>query len=76
MRTWLAVGVVLFGIVVLGAGAVAMYNHAVIADETGISGWNPALWLLLLSGVAIVLIGTLQAGLAVGAASSGDSPSR
>lgn len=37
MRAWLAVGVTLFGVIV-GAGAVAIHNHGVIADETGISG--------------------------------------
>jgi len=38
----------------------ASYRHAIIADETGISGWNPALWLVMLAGVAVFLLGTVQ----------------
>ncbi|WP_458041754.1 MULTISPECIES: hypothetical protein [Bacteria] len=66
MRLWLAIGVILFGIVTIGAGAVAMYGHAIIADETGISGWNPALWLVLFAGAAVFLLGTVQIADAVG----------
>ena len=64
MRAWLASGVILFGVVIVSAGAIAMYNHGVIADETGVSGWNPALWLVLLAGSAVFLIGVLQLALA------------
>ena len=65
MGIWLAAGVVLFGAIVTIAGAVAMYNHGIIADETGVSGWNPALWLVLLCGAALVLVGALQMAHAV-----------
>jgi hypothetical protein len=57
MRLWLAFGVVVFGMVTLGAGAVAMYRAAIIADETGTSGWHPALWLVMLAGMGVVLFG-------------------
>jgi hypothetical protein len=60
MRISLAASVVVLGTVVLGAGCVAMYNHAILADETRISGWNPALWLVILSGTAVVIVGTVQ----------------
>ncbi|CDK00282.1 exported hypothetical protein [Microbacterium sp. C448] len=66
MRLWLAIGVILFGLMTVGAGAVAMYRHAIIADETGISGWNPALWLVLFAGAAVFLLGTVQIADAVG----------
>lgn len=75
MRPWLAGAVIVFGIVVVGAGAVAMYTHAIIADETGVSGWNPALWLVLLSGIAVFLIGIAQFALAVGDTASRRSES-
>jgi hypothetical protein len=70
MRTFLAAAVILMGVVVMGAGAVAMYNHGIIADETGVSGWNPALWLVLLGGALVVLLGTVQIARAVGADST------
>lgn len=60
MGARLAGGVILFGVITVGAGAVAIYNHGIIADETGVSGWNPALWLVLLAGSAVVLLGILQ----------------
>lgn len=60
MRTWLAAGVILMGLVTAGAGAVAMYTHGVIADETRMSGWNPALWLVLFAGATVTLLGTVQ----------------
>jgi heme exporter protein D len=60
MKTWVAVGVALLGLVVLLAGGVAMYNHAIIADETGISGWNPALWIVIAAGLAVAVLGLFQ----------------
>lgn len=60
LMSWSAIGVILFGAIATVAGAVAMYNHAIVADATGVSGWNPALWLVLLSGAAVVLLGALQ----------------
>lgn len=60
MRVWLSVIVVVLGTVVLGAGCIALYNHAVLADETRTSGWNPALWLVILSGAGVVIVGTVQ----------------
>ena len=73
MRSSLAVGVILLGMVVVCAGAVAMYHHGIIADETGISGWNPSLWVVLCSGAALVLIGTIQIAQSVAAKSHGRS---
>lgn len=66
MRLWLAIGVIAFGLVTIGAGAVAFYRHAIIADETGISGWSPALWLVMFAGAAVFLLGTVQIADAVG----------
>ena len=65
MRLWLAIGVTLFGLVAAGAGAVALYNHAIIADETGISGWNPALWLVIFAGAGVVVFGIVLVANAV-----------
>ncbi|KXZ60547.1 hypothetical protein Mlaev_01628 [Microbacterium laevaniformans] len=36
------------------------HAHAVIADETGISGANPALWVVIFLGVGTALVGMLQ----------------
>lgn len=66
MRLWLAIGVIAFGLLTMGAGAAAMYRHALIADETGTSGWNPALWIVLFAGAAVFLLGTVQIADAVG----------
>jgi hypothetical protein len=52
--------IVVLGTVALGAGCIAIYNHAILADETGTSGWNPALWLVILSGAGVVIVGTVQ----------------
>jgi hypothetical protein len=60
MKTWLAAGVALLGLVVLVAGVVAMYTYAIIADETGISGWNPALWIIITAGLAVAVLGFFQ----------------
>lgn len=60
MRVRLSVIVVVLGTVVLGAGCIALYNHAILADETRTSGWNPALWVVILSGAAVVVVGTVQ----------------
>lgn len=60
MRMTLAVSVLVLGVVVTIAGAFAMYTHAVIADETGISGANPALWMVIFLGVGTALVGMLQ----------------
>ena len=67
MRTSLAASVILMGVVIVGAGTGAIYNHGIIADETGISGWNPALWLVLLAGASVFLLGALQIAQSVGA---------
>lgn len=71
MRMTLAALVVGLGVVITVAGAVALYNFAIIADETGISGWNPMLWILILTGIATVLVGTVQVAIA-----AGDRPAR
>lgn len=71
-RLWLAIGVIAFGLVTIAAGVVAFYRHAIIADETGISGWNPALSLVMFAGAAVFLLGTVQIADAV--ASRSDRP--
>ena len=70
MRLWLTLGVIVLGLVTTGAGAVALYNHAIIADETGTSGWNPALWLVILAGGGVFLLGAVQVADAVSSRAS------
>jgi hypothetical protein len=48
------------GVVITIAGGMALYNHGIVADETGISGWNPALWFVILAGMATALLGLVQ----------------
>lgn len=48
------------GVVITIAGGMAMCNHGIVADETGISGWNPALWIVILAGMATALLGLVQ----------------
>lgn len=66
MRMTLAAIVVGLGVIVTVAGGAALYSYAIVADETGISGWNPMLWIVILAGIATVLIGTLQIAFATG----------
>lgn len=66
MRLWLAIGVVACGLLTMGAGAGASYRVAIVADETGTSGWSPALWIVLFAGAAVFLLGTVQIADAVG----------
>lgn len=67
MRMLTAILVLAFGLVTFGAGAVAMYNHAILADETDISGFNPALWIVLFGSASTVLVGVVQLAQAIGA---------
>ncbi|WP_203135730.1 hypothetical protein [Microbacterium sp. JZ31] len=60
MSHLLAGATVVLGVVVTIAGGGAMVTHGMIADETGISGWNPWLWLILVAGAATLLVGVLQ----------------
>lgn len=60
MRAWLSGFVAFLGVVVTLAGGVAMYNYGIVADETGISGWNPALWIILLAGMLVALTGAVM----------------
>lgn len=60
MRAWLGAAVAVMGVVITIAGGMAMYNHGIVADETGISGWNPALWIVTLAGMATALLGLVQ----------------
>lgn len=63
MRMILAVLVIGLGVVTTVAGGAASYNFGIIADETGISGWNPMLWLLMFAGIATTLVGAAQAAI-------------
>lgn len=65
MRITLAALVVGLGVVATIAGCAALYNYGLVADETGISGWNPMVWTVILAGVAVVLVGTIQIAVAV-----------
>ena len=60
MRTWLGGAVALLGATVTICGGMALYNYAIVADETGISGWNPALWVIIFSGILIFVLGAVQ----------------
>ncbi|MCM1951420.1 hypothetical protein NC315_39645 [Streptomyces sp. G2] len=71
MRMTLAALVVGLGVVITIAGGAALYNYGIVADETGISGWNPMLWILVFAGIATALVGTIQVALA-----TGDRPAR
>lgn len=66
MRMTLAAIVVGLGVIVTVAGGAALYSYGIVADETGITGWNPMLWIVILAGIATVLIGTLQIAFAAG----------
>ena len=66
MRMILAVLVIGLGVVITVAGGAASYNFGIIADETGISGWNPVLWILLFGGVATAVVGTIQIAITAG----------
>lgn len=71
MRMTLAGLVVGLGVLITVTGGAALYNFGVIADETGISGWNPMLWLLVFAGIATALVGTIQVTIA-----TADQPAR
>lgn len=60
MRMTLASLVVGLGVVITIAAGAALYNWGVVADETGISGWNPVLWILLFGGVATAWLGRFR----------------
>lgn len=66
MRMTLASLVVGLGAVITIAAGAALYNWGVVADETGISGWNPVLWILLFGGVATAVVGTIQIAITAG----------
>ena len=66
MRMTLAALVVGFGVVITIAGGAALYNYGIVADETGISGWNPMLWILMFGGVATAVVGTIQIAITAG----------
>jgi MFS superfamily sulfate permease-like transporter len=57
--------VVGLGVVITIAGGMALYNHGIVADQTGVSGWNPALWVVILAGIATALLGLVQFGFAM-----------
>ncbi len=65
MRAWLSGVVAFLGVVVTIAGGVALFNYGIVADETGISGWNPALWIILMAGMLTAAIGAAQFVLAM-----------
>ncbi len=69
MRIALAACILILGITVTVAGAAAMYGYAIVADETGISGWNPMLWIVLLAGAALTLLSVVQVAVAFSDAS-------
>jgi hypothetical protein len=60
MRMTLAALVVGLGVVITIAGGAALYSYGIVADETGVSGWNPMLWILVFAGLATGLVGTIQ----------------
>lgn len=59
MRAWLSGFVALLGVVVTFAGCVALYNYGIVADENGISGSNPALWIILMAGILTAVTGAV-----------------
>lgn len=70
MRAWLAAAVALLGMTITVAGGIALYNYGIVADETGISGRNPALWIVLLAGTLTAFAGGVQFIQAMNAVSS------
>lgn len=60
MTRRLAGAVLSLGVVVAVLGAGALSTHGIIANETRISGWNPWLWAVLLTGGVIALVGFIQ----------------
>lgn len=66
MRMTLAAVVVGLGLVITVAAGVALNNYGILADQTRIDGWNPALWVLLLAGVVTALVGTVQVAIVAG----------
>ena len=60
MKVWSSGIVTLLGVVVTVAGCLALYNFGIVADETGISGFNPALWVVLFTGWATAIVGIVQ----------------
>ena len=60
MKTWFGGAVALLGATVTICGGTALYNYAIIADETGISGWNPALWVIIFAGILISVLGAVS----------------
>jgi hypothetical protein len=60
MTRRLAGAVLSLGVVVAVLGAGALSTHGIIADETRISGWNPWLWGVLLTGAVIAFVGLVQ----------------
>ena len=57
---WLGALVAILGLITSFAGGAALYNYGVVADETGISGWNPSLWIVLLAGLSTTVLGIAQ----------------
>jgi hypothetical protein len=60
VKVWSSGIVTLLGVVVTVAGCIALYNFGIAADETGISGFNPALWVVLFTGSATAIVGIVQ----------------
>lgn len=52
--------VAVLGAIIAIAGAVALFNYRIVADETGISGWNPALWVVFIAGLLTLGLGCMQ----------------